>query len=79
MLYKNVLDIFFLSQIGSNGVIGLGEEFNRISIYDINSKQLKNRHIVCPFWSDLKDDVGHIYYKTYQRYEAMSSNFCAKI
>ncbi|XP_052712057.1 uncharacterized protein LOC128186279 isoform X3 [Crassostrea angulata] len=58
---------FNFVRIGSNGVIGLGEEFNRISIHDINSKQLKNRHIVCPFWSDLKDDDGYIYYKTYQR------------
>uniref|UniRef100_A0A8W8N7V2 Fibrillin-1 n=1 Tax=Magallana gigas TaxID=29159 RepID=A0A8W8N7V2_MAGGI len=58
---------FTFVRIGSNGVIGLGEEFNRISIHDIDAKKLRNKRIVCPFWSDLKDDKGYIYYQTYQR------------
>ncbi|XP_052691021.1 uncharacterized protein LOC128168863 isoform X6 [Crassostrea angulata] len=58
---------FTFVRIGSNGVIGLGEEFNSISIHDIDATKLKNKRIVCPFWSDLKDDKGYIYYQTYQR------------
>ncbi|XP_065942268.1 uncharacterized protein [Magallana gigas] len=58
---------FTFVRIGSNGVIGLGEEFNSISIHDIDAKKLRNKRIVCPFWSDLKDDKGYIYYQTYQR------------
>lgn len=67
-------------QIGSNGVIGLGEEFNSISIHDIDAKKLRNKRIVCPFWSDLKDDKGYIYHQTYQRYCVPRTQiFCAKI
>ncbi|XP_052690973.1 LOW QUALITY PROTEIN: uncharacterized protein LOC128168852 [Crassostrea angulata] len=58
---------FNFVRIGSNGIMGLGEEFNSISIHDIGADQIKNRRIVCPFWSDLKDDIGYVYYQTYKR------------
>uniref|UniRef100_A0A8W8N5D1 Fibrillin-1 n=1 Tax=Magallana gigas TaxID=29159 RepID=A0A8W8N5D1_MAGGI len=58
---------FNFVRIGSNGVIGLGEEFNSISIHEIDGEKLKDRRIVCPFWSDLKDDIGYVYYQTYKR------------
>uniref|UniRef100_A0A8W8NAK6 Uncharacterized protein n=1 Tax=Magallana gigas TaxID=29159 RepID=A0A8W8NAK6_MAGGI len=60
---------FTFVQIGSNGVIGLGEEFNSITIHDIGTDTLKGRRIICPFWVDLLtvDSMGNIYYPTYQR------------
>lgn len=61
---------FFLTKIGTNGVIGLGETFNSGSIHAMDSKHVKKRQILCPFWTDLasKDDVGKVYYNTYRRY-----------
>ncbi|XP_061182283.1 mucin-like protein [Saccostrea echinata] len=55
--------------IGTNGIIGLGEEFNSITIHDINSAKMKDRRIICPFWTDLLtvDSTGDVFYKTYQR------------
>uniref|UniRef100_K1QPB6 Alpha-tectorin n=1 Tax=Magallana gigas TaxID=29159 RepID=K1QPB6_MAGGI len=55
--------------IGTNGVIGLGETFNSGSIHAMDSKHVKKRQILCPFWTDLasKDNVGKVYYNTYRR------------
>lgn len=63
-------------KIGSNGVIGLGEEFNSITIHDIGSETLESRHIICPFWVDLLtvDSKGNIYYQTYQRFNVLNLN-----
>lgn len=51
-------------KIGLNGVIGFGEKFNSIIIYDIGIDILKSRCIICLFWVDLLivDFVGNIYY-----------------
>nr|XP_022300335.1 uncharacterized protein LOC111108627 [Crassostrea virginica] len=56
-------------KIGSNGVIGLGEEFNGRIIHDINATELTKRRILCPFWTDLLtgDTEGNIFYQTYER------------
>ena len=50
-------------------MIGLGEEFNGLRIYDINATELTKRRILCPFWTDLLtgDTEGNIYYQTYER------------
>ncbi|XP_061188876.1 mucin-like protein [Saccostrea echinata] len=55
--------------IGSNGVIGLGEEFNWFSTHNLHSSKMKERQIICPFWTDLltTDTASGIYYNTYQR------------
>ncbi|XP_062605769.1 uncharacterized protein LOC134267580 [Saccostrea cucullata] len=55
--------------IGSNGVIGLGEEFNWFSPHNLHSSRLKNKQIICPFWTDLQttETASGIYYNTYQR------------
>lgn len=68
-------------KIGSNGVIGLGEEFNSITIHDIGTDTLKSRRIICPFWVDLLtvDSIGNIYYQTYQRFNVLSLYTCPKI
>lgn len=63
------MSIFEL-KIGSNGVIGLGEQdFNSFTIYDINTETVKGKRIICPFWTDLitSGDDSYIYYQTYQR------------
>ncbi|XP_062579994.1 protein eyes shut homolog, partial [Saccostrea cucullata] len=54
--------------VGSNGVIGLGEEFNNFAIKEINTEEVKDRQIICPFWTDLLTlkTKGSIYYRTYQ-------------
>ncbi|XP_062609553.1 uncharacterized protein LOC134271352 [Saccostrea cucullata] len=55
--------------VGTNGVIGLGEDFNSVAIKDINSAEMKDRHIICPFWTDLltHETKGSVYYNTYER------------
>ncbi|XP_062609556.1 uncharacterized protein LOC134271356 [Saccostrea cucullata] len=55
--------------IGSNGVIGLGEDFNWFNAHILHSSRLKNRQIICPFWTDLQTTgtASGIYYNTYQR------------
>lgn len=67
---RHDIGLFFLTKIGTNGVIGLGETFNSGSIHAMDSKHVKKRQILCPFWTDLasKDDVGKVYYNTYRRY-----------
>ncbi|XP_062605771.1 uncharacterized protein LOC134267581 isoform X2 [Saccostrea cucullata] len=55
--------------IGSNGVIGLGEEFNWMQSHNLHSSILEDKQIICPFWTDLltTDRASGIYYNTYQR------------
>ncbi|XP_062609554.1 uncharacterized protein LOC134271353 [Saccostrea cucullata] len=55
--------------IGTNGIIGLGEEFNSITIHEINTADLRDKRIICPFWTDLLtvDATGNVYFKAYQR------------
>ena len=61
--------LILFQQVGSNGIIGLGENFNGESIHGMDSKFVKERQILCPFWADLasSDDVGKVYYNTYRR------------
>ncbi|XP_078333705.1 uncharacterized protein LOC111101935 [Crassostrea virginica] len=58
--------------VGSNGIIGLGEKFNSRNILDMESSRLKDRQILCPFWTELKTDknVGKVYYNAYSRVPA---------
>ncbi|XP_055997522.1 uncharacterized protein LOC125648181 [Ostrea edulis] len=54
--------------IGSNGVFGLGETFNSITVHEMDSIKLKEKRIICPFWTDLSSgDTGKVYYNTYRR------------
>ncbi|XP_062601606.1 uncharacterized protein LOC134263292 [Saccostrea cucullata] len=55
--------------IGSNGIIGLGERFNNIVVHEMDSKKVKEKQIICPFWTDLLsvNETGKVYYNTYRR------------
>ncbi|XP_055997519.1 uncharacterized protein LOC125645547 isoform X2 [Ostrea edulis] len=54
--------------IGSNGVIGLGEMFNSITVHEMDSIKLKDKRIICPFWTDLSPgNNGKVYYNSYRR------------
>ncbi|XP_061189287.1 uncharacterized protein LOC133197327 [Saccostrea echinata] len=55
--------------IGSNGVIGLGDKFNSIVVHEMDSKKVKEKQIICPFWTDLLsvNESGKVYYNTYRR------------
>ncbi|XP_048727085.2 uncharacterized protein LOC125645542 [Ostrea edulis] len=58
--------------IGSNGVIGLGhfdETFKSTTVYEMDSSEMKDKRIICPFWTDLSsaDTAGKVYYNTYRR------------
>lgn len=57
-------------QIGSNGVIGLGDKFNSPNIQELDSSKLSGERILCPFWTVLHSvgKVGKVYYNTYSRY-----------
>ncbi|XP_055997755.1 uncharacterized protein LOC125645868 isoform X2 [Ostrea edulis] len=67
---------FNFVSIGSNGIIGLGEVFNSITIRDMDANKMKNRQILCPFWTDLLtvDAIGNVYYKTYERGQDAENN-----
>nr|XP_022296650.1 mucin-like protein [Crassostrea virginica] len=63
---------FTFVKIGSNGVIGLGNsksDFNDVNVHELTSKKLKNRQILCPFWTDMltSDTDGKVYYNHYKR------------
>nr|XP_022290316.1 uncharacterized protein LOC111101946 isoform X2 [Crassostrea virginica]XP_022290324.1 uncharacterized protein LOC111101946 isoform X2 [Crassostrea virginica] len=60
---------FNLVYVGSNGILGLGEQFNSPNILEVNSVKLKDRRILCPFWTHLKSNknFGTVYYNAYSR------------
>ncbi|XP_062579175.1 uncharacterized protein LOC134241103 [Saccostrea cucullata] len=60
---------FTFVTIGTNGIIGLGEEFNSADVHELDYKKMKNRKIICPFWVDLNSSDSHakVYYNAYKR------------
>lgn len=57
-------------QIGTNGIIGLGERYNSFSIEEMDSINLIERKIICPYWIDLTTHGRNsaVYYNVYRRY-----------
>lgn len=57
-------------QIGTNGIIGLDEAYNSLSIREMNSVDIKKQKIICPFWTDLKTHQSNagVFYQAYRRY-----------
>lgn len=64
----NVLIILF--QIGTNGIIGLDEAYNSLSILEMNSVNIYKQKIICPFWTDLTNHQSNagVFYQAYSRY-----------
>lgn len=60
-------------QIGTNGVIGIGERYNSFTIRDLSSSLTRTRRILCPFWADLVGNTdmteqgGKVYYRSYTK------------
>lgn len=57
-------------KISTNGLIGLGKVYNGLSVREMNSDDISNLQIVCPFWTDLvshQSDAG-VFYQAYSRY-----------
>lgn len=57
-------------QIGTNGIIGLDEAYNSLSIREMNSVDINKEKIICPFWTDLKNHQSNagVFYQAYRRY-----------
>lgn len=64
----NALTLF--SQIGTNGIIGLGDRYNSFLIEDMDSSGLSERKIICPYWTDLMTfgSDSAVYYNVYKRF-----------
>lgn len=58
-------------QIGTNGIIGLGDKYNSFSIEEMDSMNLIERKIICPYWIDLTTHGSDsaVYYNVYKRFE----------
>lgn len=64
----NAVTLF--SQIGTNGIIGLGDRYNSYSIEKLDSFRLSERKIICPYWTDLMTygSDSAVYYNVYKRF-----------
>lgn len=60
-------------QIGTNGIIGIGERYNSFTIRELSSSVTARRKILCPFWADLVGNTdmteqdGKVYYRSYTK------------
>lgn len=60
-------------QIGTNGIIGIGERYNSLTIRDLSSSLTRRRRVLCPFWADLVGNTdmteqgGKVYYRSYTK------------
>uniref|UniRef100_A0A8W8NDF3 Fibrillin-1 n=1 Tax=Magallana gigas TaxID=29159 RepID=A0A8W8NDF3_MAGGI len=65
--------IFSDVTIGTNGIIGIGERYNSLTIRDLSSSLTRRRRILCPFWADLVGNTdmteqgGKVYYRSYTK------------
>ena len=63
----------FCFQVGTNGIIGLGERYNSLTIRDLSSSIIRRRQILCPFWADLVGNTnmsepdGKVFYRSYTK------------
>lgn len=63
-------------QVGTNGIIGLGERYNSFVPRDLSSRETLGRRILCPFWFDLLTEGADsaVYYNVYKRCVGNSNN-----